>query len=107
MAGALLFLLNGCKGDDSFDKNNFLTKEAHEKFKQELSAGMNAYSYQIKYEIVHEILKQIERLRQIQDAKREEEDSDERFGLLRQLIADIFQISAEEIEKKLIDEKTK
>ena len=98
-----LFLLNGCEGEKPFDKSKFLTKEAHEKFKQELSLGMNNYSHQIKYEIVNEIMKQIERIR-IADQTAE---SDQESAVLSRLLADIFDLAASEIDRKLVNEKAK
>ena len=102
MAGAL-FLLNGCEGEKSFDESKFLTKKAHEQFKQELFIEMNNYSYQIKYEIVHEIMKQIERIRQADQTA----EADQPTAVLSRLLADIFEVAASEINRKLVDEKAK
>ena len=98
MVGSL-FLLSGCEGDKSFDKSEFLTKDAHEKFKQDLVVEMNNYSHQIKHEIVHEIMKQIERMKHVDQTSESE--------ALNKLLADIFELAAIEIEKRLVDEKTK
>ena len=98
MVGAL-FLLSGCEDGKSFDKSEFLTKEAHEKFQQELFISMNNYSNQIKYEIVHEIMKQIDRIKQVDQTSETE--------LLSSLLADIFELAASEIERKLVNEKAK
>ena len=79
-------------------KKKYLTKVAHEKFEKKLDLAMNEFSYQIKYEIVHEIMKQIERIKQSDQTTSESE-------ALSSILADIFSLAADEIERKLANEK--
>ena len=92
------FFLNGCAKEKPFNEKKYLTKVQHKRFEKELALAMNEFSYQIKYEIVHEIIKQIERIKQSDQTTSESQ-------ALSSIIADIFSVAADEIERKLANDK--